>query len=77
MPGPGKLSADDAKAANLFKRTQATTAAKGTVKLRLRPTRRAARKLAKGRSLRAKVEVGFTPTGGSAASRTKKVRLRP
>lgn len=77
VPGPGKLSADDAKAANLFKRTQATTAAKGMVKLRLRPTRRAARKLAKGRSLRAKVEVGFTPTGGSAASRTKKVRLRP
>ena len=77
VPGPGKLKADDAKAANLLERAKTTAGKKGTVKLRLGPTREAKRKLLKRRSLKVKVEVRFTPTGGSTASRTKKVRLRP
>jgi uncharacterized repeat protein (TIGR01451 family) len=77
VPGPGKLRADDARAANLLKRARATAERTGAIKLHLRPTRAARRKLGRGRSLKVKVRVEYTPTGGSTASRTKKVRLRP
>lgn len=82
VPGAGELSADDGgsrplqgKPRNYVKAASASAGAAGSVKLRLRPTRPAKRKLRKGKRLKTEVVVSFAPTGGTAAERTRTIKL--
>jgi hypothetical protein len=68
LPGPGKLEIP----AGRMKAAKATVDRAGTVSMQVRLNTAAATQLrkAKGRSLKVKVTVRFTPAGGKAASKT-------
>ena len=84
----GTLTAADAQAAGggkarragkhkpLIKPVTTSVTATSPAKLRLKPTKTAAKRLKRGKSVRVKVLVTFTPTGGTAASQTKRVALK-
>jgi len=85
VPNPGVLVAGDkndpqlaaaAAAKPLLKRTTEETADAGSVKLKLKPTKRAKKKLKKKGKVKPTAEVVYTPTGGDPASQTAKVKLK-
>lgn len=76
VPGPGTLTAVDEGRAKKVKRANLTVTAAGTVKVPLNPTAKGLKVLnAKGK-LKARIDVTFTPTGGSVATQTYKVTLK-
>ena len=72
VPGPGSLSLRGKG----IKRQRKAVRAAGTVRLAVRPTGKAKRKLARTGKLTVKVAVTYRPSGGSPATKTKKIRLR-
>lgn len=77
VPGAGTLKIADVKKSK--KRIKAKTIqanAAGAVKLPLQPTKSARKVLEDKGKLKVKVKVTFTPTGGLAASRTRKLVLK-
>ena len=72
VPGPGSLSLRGKG----IKRQRKAVRAAGTVRLTVRPTGKAKRKLARTGKLTVKVAVTYRPSGGSPATKTKKIRLR-
>ncbi len=79
VPGPGAIDigdAGDAKKKKLLKPSSATADGEGTVKVPLKLTKGAKKKLRRHRKLRVTARVSFTPTGGSVNTRTAKLKLR-
>lgn len=77
VPGPGTLRlADVKKRQKRVKAKRVTPSASGRVKIALQPTSLARTKLEANGKLKVKVAVTFTPTGGTAAKKTKTVTLR-
>ena len=87
VPGPGALSVADAARAGkasvarkrrsaMIERASASAAKAGTVTLTLRPTATAQKLLRRGRAVTVKVKTTFSPTGGSRASKTTRIKLR-
>lgn len=77
VPGAGTLKIADVKKSK--KRIKAKTiqaTAVGTVKLPVQPTKSARKTLQDKGKLTVKVAVTFTPTGGSAATQTRKLTLK-
>jgi hypothetical protein len=60
----------------LVKPAKATAKKAGRVKIHLKPTKTAKRRLRRKRSLKAKVKVTFTPTGGKGASHRKTIKFK-
>ena len=82
VPGPGKLTLGGKGvvpqrpiASSLGARARAVSGA-GPVKLIVKATGKAKKKLRKTGKAKVKVKVTFTPTGGSAASKSKTVKLK-
>jgi hypothetical protein len=78
VPGAGTLQIADAKVKGK-KRVKAKTVqvtAAGTFSLPIKPTNFARKALKKKGKLKLKVAVTFTPTGGSAATQTRKLTLK-
>jgi hypothetical protein len=86
VPGPGVVSASDASAGAsaaqrrrrarrkaLIQRTRVVAKQAGRVRLRIRPTRAGKAILRRRGKLRTRVKITYTPTGGTA--RTKTIRL--
>lgn len=73
VPGPGELRAAGKK----VEPARASAKASGEVVLLVDPSKKAKKKLKKGRKVKAKIEITFTPTGGEAATRTADVVLKP
>jgi hypothetical protein len=72
----GVLSvADTKKHKKLVKTAQGTLKAPGTVKVMLKPTSTAKSRFAEGKSVKTKLRIVFTPTGGSANTAKAHVRL--
>jgi hypothetical protein len=86
LPGPGRVTATataNVERSLLARKTQITVAKKtatatkaGTLKLKLKATKRAKRVLKKKRRLRATVKISFRPTGGTARSVSRKVTFK-
>jgi hypothetical protein len=91
VPGPGLLTASDASNASataaakkkrkkrkpaLVKRARKRATKAGKVTIHLKPTKAAKRKLRHRRSLKAKVKITFTPTGGKANSHRKTIKFK-
>lgn len=78
VPGAGTLLIKDAKAKGKkrIKAKTLTASAAGTLKLPVKPTKFARKTLAAKGRLKLKVAVTFTPTGGFAATMTRKLTLR-
>jgi hypothetical protein len=88
LPNPGTLQGGDKRDAglasaagkrkpNLLKRVTAPVGVAGqTIRMLLRPSKRARALLRERGRLKAKAKVVFTPTGGSASSQTVKVKLK-
>jgi hypothetical protein len=89
VPNPGTLTALDAgstaksasaskkkKKKALIKKASVTAAAPGVAKLNIKPTGAGKKKLRKKGKLAFKVNVTFTPTGGTAATQTFKGKLK-
>ena len=72
VPGPGSLSL---RGKGIRGQRKAVRAA-GTVKLVVRPTGKAKRKLARTGKLTVRVAVTYRPSGGAPATKTKQIRLR-
>lgn len=72
VPGPGELRATGKK----IERAQATARARGKVELVVKPSKQAMKQLRKGKKVKAKADVTFTPTGGTAATKSVKVVLK-
>jgi hypothetical protein len=86
FPGPGSAVVAEAQATGRLasvsahkplvrKLTTAVTAA-GTVKLKVKPTRRAKVRLNQGRVVKVRTKVTYTPTGGSTNSQVKRIKLK-
>jgi hypothetical protein len=82
VPGPGKLTLGGKGiqpqrpiASSLGARARAVSGA-GAVKLTVKATGKAKKKLRKTGKAKVKVKVTFTPTGGSAASKSETVKLK-
>ncbi len=90
VPGPGTLTAVDAsssatksavaskkkKKPALIKKASLTVAVSGVAKLNLKPTSAGKKKLKEKGKLAFKINVTFTPTGGTAATQTFKGKLK-
>lgn len=77
VPGSGTLTiADVKKSKKRIKAKTLTATAAGTLKLPVKPTKSARKTLVNKGKLKLKVAVTFTPTGGLAATVTKKLTLR-
>jgi hypothetical protein len=72
VPNPGTLSATG----KLLKRASAAVAAPGQVSITLKPTKKALSRLADKRKLKAKLQLVFTPTGGSVTTTAVKAKLK-
>jgi hypothetical protein len=74
VPGAGTLSAGG----KAFKTATATRAdpSVGDLTLNLKPTKSTRKKLEERRSLKSSLTVTYTPTGGSLATKTQRLRLR-
>jgi hypothetical protein len=89
LPNAGKVVAGDksAKLASVaaagkknvryLKRTKARVSAPGNVVLVVKPTKAAKQALAPDDRLKAKLKLVFTPTGGTASTQVRKVKLKP
>jgi len=77
VPGAGTLTiADVKKSKKRIKAKTLTATAAGTLKLPVKPTKSARKTLENKGKLKLKVAVTFTPTGGLAATVTKKLTLK-
>lgn len=77
VPGPGTLTiADVKKTKKRVKAKTLTATAAGTLNLPVKPTKSARKVLANKGKLKLKVAVTFTPTGGFAATVTRKLTLK-
>ncbi|HET8955438.1 MAG TPA: hypothetical protein VFN18_07260 [Solirubrobacterales bacterium] len=77
VPGAGTLTiADVKKTKKRIKAKTLTATAAGTLKLPVKPTKSAQKTLANKGKLKIKVAVTFTPTGGIAATQTRKLTLK-
>jgi hypothetical protein len=88
FPGPGSAVVEDAglasarasiskkKKKRLIKTRTTAIAAAGTVSLKIKPTRAAKKRLKQGKAVKVQVKVTFTPTGGTALSQIKAVKLK-
>lgn len=76
VPGPGTLTAVGKGKTKKVKRANRTAAAAGTVKLPLKPTGVGKKVLNSSGKLKTRIDVTFTPTGGTAATQTYKVTLK-
>jgi len=77
VPGAGTLKiADVKKTKKRVKAKTVTATAAGTLKLPVKPTKSARKTLANKGKLKLKVAVTFTPTGGIAATVTRKLTLK-
>jgi hypothetical protein len=75
LPGPGAVAAT-LKGSTTLAKTNMTAKAKGKLTLTLRLSKKALALISKRHTLKAKLSVRFTPTGGTAATKTAKVTLR-
>ncbi|HEY7256400.1 MAG TPA: choice-of-anchor Q domain-containing protein [Solirubrobacterales bacterium] len=71
IPGPGSLALSGRK----VKRAAVEAGRAGAFSLSIVPKRNLARALRSKRSAKTSIEVAFTPTGGSAATRARRIRL--
>ncbi len=71
LPDPGKL----ALAGKGLKRVTKAVSKAGTTKLRITPTGSAARRLEGGGALKLVAKVTFTPDGGEAKTKSKRIKL--
>ncbi len=91
VPGPGTVTAVDARAVKKttasaqtsarktrkrIKNATVTAASAGTVKIPIKPTKAGRKLLVAKHKLRVKVRVSFTPTGGITATQTRAVVLK-
>lgn len=77
VPGPGTLTIADVKTTKTRIKAKALAAtAAGRLNLPVKPTKSARQTLKNKGRLKLKVAVTFTPTGGSAATATRKLTLR-
>ena len=76
VPGPGTLVSVGKGKTKKVKRTSLTVTTAGTVQLRLKPTGTGRKVLNSKGKLKTRIDVTFTPTGGSAATQTYKVTLK-
>lgn len=86
VPGAGVLGAVDAnfgpgpvtkkRVKRLVKSASVTTTAAGTIKVPFKPTKAALARLEENGKIKVRVNVTFTPTGGTAATTTVKAMLR-
>jgi uncharacterized repeat protein (TIGR01451 family) len=76
VPGAGRASADDAGRKDLLKAAPVVATGPGEVRLRLRPAKAAKAKLRRGKAVKAKAIVAFTPEGGAESSRSLKLKLK-
>jgi len=77
VPGAGTLKISDVKKTKRRVKTKTVQAsAAGTLNLPVKPTKLGRKILAAKGKLKVKVAVTFTPTGGFAATQTKKLTLR-
>ena len=76
IPGPGKLTSDDAGAKPLLKATDALAERAGPTILKVKPEKRTKRKLRRGKKVKLTARITFTPSGGSANSADAPVVLK-
>lgn len=79
VPGPGVVKAVDAAKKGkpkFLKATKVKAKKAGTVQLPLKPNGLGLREIEQGGSLEEKATITFTPSGGLAASKTYKVKLK-
>lgn len=76
VPGPGTLTAVGKGKTKKVRRANLTATAAGTVKLPLKPTGAGKKALNSTGKLKTRIDVTFTPTGGTAATQTYKVTLK-
>ncbi len=79
VPGAGAIAVNDAHAANkklLLKPSSASAGGAGSYKVTLKPTKRAKKKLKHKLKLKVKAAVTFTPTGGTANTEDKVLKLK-
>jgi hypothetical protein len=76
VPGPGTLTAVGKGKTKKVKGTNLTVTAAGTVQLPLKPTSSGRKILNAQGKLKTRIDVTFTPTGGTAATQTYKVTLK-
>ena len=72
IPGPGELLATGKK----LEPASATASASGVVELVLKPSKKTMKKLRKGKRVKAALDVVYTPTGGTSATKTADVVFR-
>jgi subtilisin-like proprotein convertase family protein len=66
IPSGGQLTSDDAGSKDLLKTTDAFPETAGTTMLKLKPEKKAKRKLKRGKKVRLTARITYTPNGGSA-----------
>ena len=76
VPGVGTLTAADAGPKSLLKPTEAFAETAGTTVLKLKPAKKAKRKLKRGKKVKLTAAVTYTPDGGSANSAEAPVTLK-
>jgi hypothetical protein len=79
VPGPGKVDVKDANAAKkklLLKPSSATASGAGTIQVALKLTKTAKKKLKRKGKVKVKAAITFTPTGGTATSQAKALRVK-
>jgi hypothetical protein len=76
IPGPGTLAIADVKKAKKRVKTKTIQKTGGTFYLPVTPTKSTLKALQDKGKLKVKVAVTFTPTGGLAATQTRKLTLR-
>src|SRR5680860_125194 len=80
VPGPGVVKAAQARVTKkkpaLIKAARVNATKAGTVKLKLKPTRRGKKLLAKKGKFSVKAKVTYTPRGGKAKSATRGVTIK-
>jgi hypothetical protein len=87
LPNPGVLTAGDKSASlataaagkktKLLKRASATVSAPGQAVLLVKATKAARSLLADKDKLKAKLKLSYTPTGGTASTQVRKIKLKP
>jgi hypothetical protein len=86
FPGPGSAVVQDARANGrlasvsarkpLVRKLKTAVRTAGTLKLKVKPTRRAKARLNQGRVVKVRTKVTYTPTGGSPNSHVKRIKLK-
>lgn len=76
VPGAGTLTIADVKKTKKRIKAKTTQTTGGTLYLPVKPTKSARKVLQDKGKLKVKVAVTFTPTGGSAATQTRKLTLK-